>query len=107
MDSWLIDLRVCLLSCFSHVQLFATPWAIGRQVPQFMGFSRKKYWSGLPFSSPGNLPDPGAEPVSLAFPAWQTDSLLLHHLGSPPLLTRNYHFIHVVFVLIKLSLIGI
>ena len=64
MDSWLIDLCVRLLNRFSHVQLFATPWAIGRQVPQFMGFSRKEYWSGLPFSSPGDLPDPGTEPVS-------------------------------------------
>ena len=96
-----------MLSRFIRVRLFANLWTEAPPALLSMGFSRKKYWSGLPFSSPGNLPDPGAEPVSLAFPAWQTDSLLLHHLGSPPLLTRNYHFIHVVFVLIKLSLIGI
>ena len=45
-----------------------------------MGFSTQKYWSGLPFPSPGDLPDPGIEPVS---PAWQADSLPLSHLGSP------------------------
>ena len=45
-----------------------------------MGFSTQKYWSGLPFPSPGDLPDPGIEPAS---PAWQADSLPLSHLGSP------------------------
>ena len=45
-----------------------------------MGFSRQEYWSGLPFPSPGNLSDPGIEPMS---PAWQVDSLPLSHLGSP------------------------
>ena len=45
-----------------------------------MGFSRQDYWSGLPFSSPGNLPNPGIKPVS---PALQVDSLPLSHQGSP------------------------
>ena len=49
------------LSC---VQLFSTPWAAAYQVPPFMGFSRQDYWSGLPFPSPGDLPDPGIEPRS-------------------------------------------
>ena len=52
-----------VLSCFSHVQLFATLWTIAHQAPLSMGFSRKEYWSGLP-SPPGDLPDPGIEPVS-------------------------------------------
>ena len=51
------------------VQLFATPWTVARQVPLSMEFSRQEYWSGLPFPSPGNLPDPGIEPRSLASPA--------------------------------------
>ena len=44
-----------------------------------MGFSRQEYWSGWPFSSPGDLPDPGTEPTSLASPALQADSLPLSH----------------------------
>ena len=48
--------------------------------PQSMGWPRQEHWSGLPFSSPGDLPDPGIEPV---FPAWQADSLPLSHQGSP------------------------
>ena len=43
----------------SHVQLFVTPWTVACQSPLFMGFSRQEYWSGSPFPSPGDLPDPG------------------------------------------------
>ena len=57
------------LSC---VQLFATPWTIAYQAPWSMEFSRQKYWSGLPFPSPGDLPNPGIEPGS---PALQADAL--------------------------------
>ena len=45
---------------------FATPWTVSLQVPLSMGFPRQEYWSGLPFSSPGDLPDPGIKPVSSA-----------------------------------------
>ena len=45
-----------------------------------MGFPKQEYWSRLPFTSPGDLPDPGIEPLS---PAWQAGSLPLSHLGSP------------------------
>ena len=62
-----------MLSPFSHVQLFVTPWSVARQAPLSMGFSRQEYWSGLPFPTPGDLHDPGIEPVS---PALQADSLL-------------------------------
>ena len=54
-----------VLSCFSHVQLFMTPWTAARWVPLSMGFSRQEYWSGLQYPPPGDLPDPGIEPVSL------------------------------------------
>ena len=57
---------------FSRVQLFATPWTVAHQASQSMGFSRQEYWSGLPFPSPGDLPDPGVEPRS---PALRADTL--------------------------------
>ena len=56
----------------SHVQLIATPWTIACQAPLSMGFSRQEYWNGLPFPSPGDLPNPGMEPES---PELQADSL--------------------------------
>ena len=56
----------------SHVQLFVTPWTIAHHVPLSMGFSRQEYWSGLPFPTPGDLPDPEIKPGS---PALQADSL--------------------------------
>ena len=49
----------------------ATPWTVARQAPLSMRFSRQEYWSGLPFSCPGDLPDPGIKP---GFPALQADS---------------------------------
>ena len=58
-----------MLSRFHHVRLFATPWTIEHQAPLSMGFPRQEYWSGLPLPSPGDLPDPGIEPMSLASPA--------------------------------------
>ena len=58
-----------MVSRFSHVQLVATLWTIARQASLSMGFSRQKYWSGLPFPSPGDLPNPGIEPESLMSPA--------------------------------------
>ena len=57
----------------------ATPWTITHQAPLSMGFSRQEYWSGLPFLSPGDLPDPGVEPGS---PSLQALSLPLSHQGS-------------------------
>ena len=52
-----------LLSC---VQLFVTPWAAACLAPLSMGFSRQEYWVGLPFPTPGDLPNPGIEPESPA-----------------------------------------
>ena len=49
-----------------------TSWTVAHQAPPSMGFSRQEYWSGLPFPSPGDLPDPGIKPGS---PALQADSL--------------------------------
>ena len=60
---------VRVLSRFSHVSLFATPWTIPRQAPLSMGFSRQEYWSGLPRPPPEDLPHSGIEPASLRTPA--------------------------------------
>ena len=56
----------------NSVRLFVTPWTVARQAPLSMEFSRQEYWSGLPFPSPGDLPNPGIKPGS---PAWQADAL--------------------------------
>ena len=53
----------------SHVRLFATRWTVAYQAPLSMGFSRQECWSGLPFPSPGDLPNPGIEPGSPALQA--------------------------------------
>ena len=58
-----------VLSRFSHVQLFVTPWTAAHQAPLSMRFSRQEYWNGLPCPPPGDLPDPGMEPTSLRSPA--------------------------------------
>ena len=63
--------NVCVLIC-SVVSYSSTPWTVACWVPPSMGFSRQEYWSGLPFPSPGDLPDPGIKPRS---PALQVDSL--------------------------------
>ena len=60
-----------------------TPWTVAHQAPQSMGFSRHEYWRGLPFPVPGDLPDPGIKPESLASSALTEDSLLLVSPGKP------------------------
>ena len=58
-----------LLSRFSHVWLFETPWTIARQVPPSIGFSRQEYWSGLPSPPSEDLPNPRIKPMSLMSPS--------------------------------------
>ena len=74
--------KVCLVKVkvksLSHVQLFATPWTIAYQAPPSMGFSRQEYWSGLPFPSPGDVPNPRIE---LGSPAFQADALTSEPTG--------------------------
>ena len=55
-----------LLSHFSHVRLHTVPWTTAHQPPLSAGSLRREYWGGLPFPPPGDLPDPGTEPASLA-----------------------------------------
>ena len=71
---------MCSVVCWllSRVQLFATPWTVTQQAPLSMEFSRQEYWSGLPFPSPGYLPNRGIE---LGSPTLQADSLLSETSG--------------------------
>ena len=80
-----------MLRHFSCMQLFATPWIIAHQASLPMGFFRQEYWSGLPFPSPGDLPNPGIKHMS---PTLQADSLLLSHWGSPLKSTISKQKIH-------------
>ena len=72
-----VKVKVKLLSRF---QLFGTPWTVAYQGPLSMEFSREEYWSGLPFPSPGDLPNPGIEPGS---PALQAGALSSEPPGAP------------------------
>ena len=61
---WAVCVCVCVCACvraqlLSCIQLSATPWTVAHQAPLSMEFSRQEYWSGLPFPTPGDLPDPG------------------------------------------------
>ena len=82
LSSWLL-VKVKLLSC---VRLFVTPWTVAYLAPPSMGFSRQEYWSGVPFPSPGDLPDPGIEPRS---PAFQADALTSEPPGEAPWLLEE------------------
>ena len=66
------------MKSLSRVRLFVIPWTVAYQAPPSMGFSRQEYWSGVPFLSPGDLPDPGIEPGS---PAFQADGLTSEPAG--------------------------
>ena len=65
----LVSLLMCMLSRFSHVQLFATLLIVAHQAPLSLGFSRQEYWNGLPCPPPRDLRDPGIEPTSFVSPA--------------------------------------
>ena len=68
------------MKSLSHVRLFVTPWTLAYQAPPSIEFSRQEYWSGLPFPSPGDLPNPGIQP-SLPYCRWILYQL--SHQGSP------------------------
>ena len=88
-----IDFGACMLSHFSHVQLFATLWTEAHQAPLTMEFSRQEYWRVLPCPPPGDLPNPGLEPESPALPV---DSLPTEPSGKPITL-HYYHAIHLQY----------
>ena len=99
----------CVLSCSNHVEPFVTLWTTACHVPLSMGFSRQEYWTGLPCPPPGNLPDPGLEPVPpvlLWFLALQVDSLPLRHQESP-MLSLSWHLSCLVFSEVPGSVVGV
>ena len=75
----LVSLSPAQAKSFSRVRLCATPGTVAYEVPPSMEFSRKEYWSGLPFPSPGDFPDPGIEPGS---PALQAEDFTIWATGS-------------------------
>ena len=92
-QKYISSLMLCLGT--HHSPLFETPWTISLQAPLSMGFSRQKYWSGLPCPPPGDLPNPGIKPRS---PSLRADSLPSEPPGKPkntgvgslPLLQGNF-----------------
>ena len=75
---------MCCAESFSRVWPFETLWTVAHQAPLSMEFSRQEYWSGLSFSSPGDLPDPGIEPVSLVSLALASRFFTTVPPGKPP-----------------------
>ena len=75
------EVELCAVPSHSVMSDSATPWIVAHQAPLSMGFSKQEYWSGLPFPSPGDLPDSGTESRS---PVLQADSLPSEPLGKPP-----------------------
>ena len=81
-----LHIAICVHACISHVQLFVTLWTVVHQAPLSVGFSRQEHWSGLSCPLPGDLPNPGIEPMSLCLLHWQVDSLLLVTPGKTSLI---------------------
>ena len=86
---WYALMHACMLSHFSHVQLFATQWVVARQTPLCIEFSRKEYWSRLPGPPPGDLPNPEIEPASFKSLTLVDCSLPLVPPGKPHLYINN------------------
>ena len=87
--------NVCVKS-LSCVRLFATRETVARKAPLPMGFSRQEYWSGLPFPSPGDLPNPGIEPGS---PALQAEALSSEPPGKPSSSNNQYQIVGYLIVI--------
>ena len=80
--SWAYISSVCA-QLFSYVQFFVTPWSVARHTSLSMEFSRQEYWSGLPFATPEDLPNPGIKPTSLASPALAGGFFITAPPGNP------------------------
>ena len=81
------------LSCFSHIQFFATLWTVASQALLSMGFSRQEHWSGFPCPPPGDRPNLGIEPMSPVSPAVQVNSLPTELPGKPLLGMCNQSYL--------------
>ena len=76
-------MKIKKVKSLSHVQLFVTPRTVAYETPWSMGFSRQEYWSGLSFTSPGDLPNPGMNPESLMSPALAGGFFIIVPPGKP------------------------
>ena len=91
-----------MLSCFSHVQLFATLWTITYQAPLSLGFSRQEYLIRLPCPLPGDLLEPGTEPMSLMSPALADRLFTTNATWEVPIRYLSMcNFLHIDFVLFE------
>ena len=100
----LLSSIICEVKLLSHVRLFVTPWTVAHQAPPSLGFSRQEYWSGLPFPSPGDLPNPGIEPRS---PAFQAEVLTSGPPGKPICkASSNNHFVFLHLFFLGIALIS-
>ena len=84
----------------SRVRLFATPWTVAHQAPPSVGFFRQEYWSGLPFPSPGDLPNPGIEPES---PALEAEALSSEPPGKPMNMMLAVAYSCIAFIIKEMS----
>ena len=93
----ILFLYVCVLSRFSHIQLFMTLWTITLHAPLSMGFFRQEYWSGLSCSPPRDLPDPGDQ-THISYISCVDRQVLYHwcHLGSLFCLIGCYKILRIV-----------
>ena len=91
---------MCVCWSLSPGQLLVTPWTVGHQAPLSRGFSKKEYWSGLPFPSPGDLPDPRTEPRSAAM---QAASLPTEAPGATGRVTLYFDWQQTVWAYVGLS----
>ena len=80
-----------MLSCSVMSDFFVTPWTVSCQVPLSLGFPRQEYWSELPFPSPGDLPNPGIEPMS---PALAGRFFTSEPPGKPLCMVYVYLYLH-------------
>ena len=83
-----------MLSCLSHVRLFATLWTVACLAPLSRGFSRQEYWSGLPLPPPGDLPNLKIEPASLMSPAlaggfFTTSAIIIYYVAKNQKLSQH------------------
>ena len=78
-----------VVQSLSHVHLFVTAWTVAHQALMSMGFHRQEYWSGLPFPTPKDLPDPGTESASLTSPALADRFFTTEPPGKPHLRCRT------------------
>ena len=91
-----------MLSCFSSIQLFATPWTVVCQAPLSMRSFRQEHWSGLPYHPPGDLPDPGVKPELSVSSAQKI--LYCQATGKTPNISKLHKKCKKVFLFIKIQL---